>query len=323
MKRRKLGKTGLEVSEISLGCWTLGGLSWVNGRPNGWADPDRKEITEAVRYAVERGVSHFDNADVYGNGKAERLLAEALGGERKRVVIATKVGWFSGTAAHAYEPLHIIRQCEQSLVNLQRDWIDLYYFHHADFGENDRYLDGALEAVSRLKKEGKIRHTGLSAYTSGDFLRLFPLIRPDALQGRANITDDKFVRENMPVPGLIRESQASFVAHGPLAQGLLLGKYSSKNPPVFRDGDHRKADRSFSPESIARLEPKLEKLKERFGSERADLSRVALQYVLSHDAVSCVIPGFRNKEQVEELLAGADKPLSRDDVKFIRSVFNQ
>ncbi|HPD18560.1 MAG TPA: aldo/keto reductase, partial [Candidatus Goldiibacteriota bacterium] len=151
MDYREIGRTGIKVSEISLGCWTLGGRTWNEGESTGWDDVNEDEVINAVNYAVDRGVNHFDNADVYGNGRAERLLAKALGKRSKEVVIATKVGHFKGTAEHAYEPQHIIHQCEQSLVNLKREYIDIYYFHHGDFGEQDRYLHDAVDAMSRLK----------------------------------------------------------------------------------------------------------------------------------------------------------------------------
>ena len=113
MKMRELGASGIPVSEISLGCWTLGGLNWVNGVPNGWANVDEEEAIGAIHLALDEGVIHFDNADVYGNGRAERMLAKALRGRSEDVVIATKVGHFPGTAVHAYEPQHIRHQCEQ------------------------------------------------------------------------------------------------------------------------------------------------------------------------------------------------------------------
>src|SRR6476660_318453 len=137
MRYRKLGQTGIEVSEISLGCWTLGGLNWVNGNANGWANVDEVDVRRAIDFALEKGVNHFDNADVYGNGKAERMLARVLGDRSRRVTIATKVGHFPGTAEHAYQATHIRHQCEQSLINLNRDVIDLYYLHHGDFGPGD------------------------------------------------------------------------------------------------------------------------------------------------------------------------------------------
>src|SRR5262245_50756131 len=102
MNMRELGRTGVKVSEISLGCWTMGGLNWVNGSPNGWANVDEDEITQAIKAGVDAGVNHFDNADVYGNGRAERMLKrvfDRLGLKTNDFIVATKVGHFPGTAA--------------------------------------------------------------------------------------------------------------------------------------------------------------------------------------------------------------------------------
>ena len=323
MNYRLLGKTDLKVSEISLGCWTLGGPNWNQGRPIGWAEVDENEAIEAVNYAVEHGVNHFDNADVYGNGKAERLLAKALGNKNKDVIIATKVGWFQGTAEHYYEPMHIRHQCEQSLKNLNRDYIDLYYFHHPYFGENDYYLDDAVETVYRLKEEGKIRYIGQSAYSDEDFERVVPVVNPDVLQSSANILNDHYVAEGTPVRKLMEERKLSFVAFSPLGQGLLLDKFSKDNPPKFAEGDNRRNSKKFTKEYLAELEPKLNKIKEKFGSTTTDLARVALQYLLHFNVVGAVIPGFRNLEQVKTNLQYADKPLSNEEFKFVKKVFSE
>jgi myo-inositol catabolism protein IolS len=321
MQYRKLGNSNITVSEISLGCWTMGGLNWVNGKANGWADVDENDIQQAVDYAIECGVNHFDNADVYGNGRAEIMLAKVLGKRSKDVIIATKVGHFPGTAAHAYEPAHIRHQCEQSLINLKRDYIDLYYFHHGDFGPNDYYLDTAVDVAYKLQKEGKIRLIGLSAYSNADFLRLVPKVKPTVLQSWAHIMDDGFIRAGSPVRKLLEDYNMSFVAFSPLNQGLLTGKYSAKNPPVFEEGDHRKTADKFSKASLEDLNRHLDKLRQRFGSERRELARVALQYLLHENVLGCVIPGFRNKHQVEDNLYAADKPLSEEDIAYIRAAF--
>src|SRR5438477_8937439 len=97
------------------------------------------------------------------------------------VIIATKVGWFPGTAENAYEPAHIHHQCEQSLINLRREYIDLYYFHHGNFAEGDRYLHGAAAAMDRLVKEGKVRIKGQSAYSANDGEETVPVVRPAVL----------------------------------------------------------------------------------------------------------------------------------------------
>lgn len=321
MKYRKLGKTDVEVSEISLGCWTMGGLNWVDGVPNGWADVDENEVKEAIFYALDQGVNHFDNADVYGNGRAERMLARILGPRNKDVIIATKVGWFKGTAAHAYEPQHIRHQCEQSLINLKRDYIDLYYFHHGDFGPNDEYLDDAVDMMYRLKDEGKIRLIGQSAYKHEDFVKLIPKVKPDVIQSFASALDDRFIREGTPTQKLCKENQISFIAFGPLGQGILLGKYSKDNPPQFQPGDHRANSPRFKPDYLAKVEPKIEMLKSKFGSDLEALARAALQYVLYHSTVAAVIPGFRNLKQVMVNLSAMDKPLTDEEFKFIQEVF--
>jgi len=321
VKYRKLGKSNIEIPEISLGCWTMGGLNWVNGEPNGWANVDEKEVTDAINYAIDNGVTHFDNADVYGNGKAERMLARILGNRTNNFIIATKIGWFPGTAANAFEPAHIRHQCEQSLINLQRDYIDLYYFHHGYFGKNDEYLDDAIEVMYRLREEGKVRLIGQSAYSNEDFQKLIPKVKPDVIQSYANAMETIFIEENSPTRKLMEENQISFVAFRPIGQGLLLGKYNKENPPKFEDGDHRKGLERFSADYLTKLEPKIEKLKSKFGSRIEDLARAALQYLLHYNFMGAVIPGFRNLYQVKVNLSATDKPLTDDEFNFVKNVF--
>lgn len=322
MKYRKIGRTDIEISEISLGCWTMGGLNWIDGVANGWANVDEKEISEAINYAIDNGVTHFDNADAYGSGRAERMLARILGKRTNKFIIATKIGWFPGTAAHAYEPAHIRHQCEQSLINLQRDYIDIYYFHHGWFGDSDMYLMDAVEMMNRLKEEGKIRAIGQSAYSHEDFVKLIPVVKPEVLQSSANALDDKYVREGTPTREAMDKNNISFIAFGPLKQGILLGKYDKNNPPHFEPGDHRTRSTWFTRESLEKMEPKLEMLKSRFGGSTEELARMALQYLLFYKPVAAVIPGFRNLKQVKTNLAGMDNPLSVEDFYFIREVFS-
>lgn len=320
MRYRKLGQTDLEVSEVSLGCWTLGGLNWVGGVPNGWADVEEAEVARAIDYALDRGVNHFDNADVYGNGRAERMLARLLEERSRRLLVATKVGHFPGTAEHAYEPRHIRHQCEQSLINLRRETIDIYYFHHGNFGPDDQYLDDAVAVMLDLRQEGKIRVIGQSAYSEDDFLRVVPRVQPDVLQSWAHAMDTKFIEPGTPVRRLLDERKMSFVAFSPLAQGILLGKYRNAAALAFDEGDHRRGSARFSAENLRVANAKVDRLKARFGDDTRALSRVALQYILSYPTVACVIPGFRNRQQVEMNLAGADQPLAAADVEYIKGV---
>lgn len=296
----------------------MGGLNWVNGRPNGWAEVNEEEIVAAVKKAIEAGVNHFDNADVYGNGRAERLLAKVfrkLGLASEDYVIATKVGHFPGTAGHAYEPAHIRHQCEQSLLNLGREYIDIYYFHHGSFGP---HLEEAAAVMEALVREGKVRVKGQSAYSANDFLTSYPVVKPSVLQSWANALDDQFIRAGSPVARLMEEEHLSFVAFSPLAQGLLLDKYNPEHPPTFEEGDHRRGSKKFSREELLILKPKMARLQERFGNTTADLAGVALRYVLNHPSVACVIPGFRNERQVACNLAGVHRQLGETDMAFIR-----
>lgn len=324
MKYRNLGSSDVQVSEVSFGCWTLGGLNWVNGSPNGWANVDEAEIVGAVKAGLDAGVNHFDNADVYGNGRAEQMLARVLGKlgvKSTDYIIATKVGHFPGTAAHAYEPAHIRHQCEQSLLNLKRDYIDLYYFHHGDFGPDDCYLPEAAATMDQLVKEGKVRLKGQSAYDVAHFERVVPVVRPAVLQSWAHAIDDGFVRPGSRLVKLMEAHDLSFVAFSPLAQGILLDKYSAERPPQFEAGDNRAGGKAFQPEALAQMKPKLEKLKARFGSTTEDLAAMALNYILAQPRVACVIPGFRNERQARCNLSGIGRTLSADDVEFIRAVF--
>jgi aryl-alcohol dehydrogenase-like predicted oxidoreductase len=321
MNYRQLGTTSVKVSEISFGCWTMGGLNWVNGTPNGWADVNEDEITAGIKAAIDAGVNHFDNADVYGNGRAERMLArvlDKLGVKSTEFIIATKIGWFPGTAEHAYEPAHIRHQCEQSLINLKREYIDLYYFHHGDFGPDKKYLPDAANVMDKLVKEGKVRIKGQSAYSADDFERIVPVVKPQALQSWAHALDDQFIRPGSRVQNLMEKFGMTFVAFSPLAQARLLDKYDPSKPPQFEPGDHRKNSKAFGAEAIAELKPKLGKLKSRFGSTTEDLAAVALQYVLAQPRVACVIPGFRNQRQARCNLAAEGRRFTTDDVKFVQ-----
>lgn len=324
MRYRRLGTTDIEVSEFSLGCWSLGGPSWYFGEPTGWPAADEEEMTGAIRLALDSGVNHFDTADCYGEGESERMLGRifrCLGIDDEKVIVATKIGYINGSAAHPYEPAHIRHQCEQSLINLGRDHIDLLYFHHPKFGENDCMLEGAIEAVSELVSSGKVRHVCLSAYSEADFERLVPVMRPPVIQSFGNLLDDRFIAPNSRVSNLMTEYNASFVAFSPLAHGLLLGKYSAGSIPSFEDGDHRGVNENFLPERIKALSDKMSTLKAKYGDDPATLSSVAQRFVLAHSNVACVITGFRSRQQVETNLRAMDFHLSPEEVDSLRELF--
>ncbi len=341
MQFRSVGNSGLKVSEIGFGCWTMGGPNWsaATGQPIGWADVNDEEIIAGIKVGLDRGVNHWDNADIYGNGRAERSLAACLaklGVQRGTQVIATKVGHFRGTAPCAYEARHIRNQCEQSLRNLRTEYIDIYYFHHGTYtgpdyeGREHDYLPEAAATMHALVKEGKVRAIGQSAYTVEDFERAVPVLRPHVLQNKANLRYDEFIRPGGRMQALMERYACTFVAFGPVDQGILLDKFDPERPPAFEPGDYRAGRKDFNPETLRDVRRKLAKVKERFGASPAAgpedttalLSSIACRWVLAHDRVCSAIPGFRNARQAAcNARAADDPPLSADDVQWLRALF--
>jgi myo-inositol catabolism protein IolS len=340
MRYRPLGTSGLSVSEIGFGCWTMGGPNWssANGQPIGWADVKEDEVLAGIKAGLDAGVNHWDNADVYGNGKAERLLGSCLkklGVKPGSQVIATKVGHFRGTAPHAYEPRHIRNQCEQSLRNLGVETIDLYYFHHGTYiapgydGRDHDYLPEAAATMHALVKEGKVRAIGQSAYTDEDFERAVPVLKPHVLQNKANLRFSDFIRSGSRLQALMTKHQCSFVAFGPLDQGILLDKFDPDNPPKFDEGDYRTNRKDFAPATLRGIKDKMAKVQARFVPAGASpeetiaiLSSVASRWVLSHANVCSTIPGFRNAKQAAcNLRAVQDSPMSAEDAAWLKDLF--
>jgi len=333
MRYRSIGKTNIKVSEIGFGCWTMGGPNWStqNGQSIGWTDVNDDEIQAGIKAGLDAGVNHWDNADVYGNGRAERTLAKCfrtLGIDRSTQVIATKTGHFRGTAPHGYDPHHIRNQCDQSLRNMGTDYIDIYYFHHGTYVGPDRdgnqhdYLAQAAGVMHDLVKQGKVRSIGQSAYSDDDFARAIPVLKPDVLQNKANMRFDDFIRPGCKLQKLMAEYGCTFVAFGPLDQGILLDKFDPENPPKFDDGDYRNSRDDFSTQSLRDLKPKLAQLRARFGDSTEALASAACRWVLAHEHIASTIPGFRNQRQAVCNLRGAtDEPMNPADVAFARGLF--
>jgi myo-inositol catabolism protein IolS len=320
MDYRILGRSGLRVSEVSLGCWAIGGPSWRDGGPVGWSGNNDGDSLAGLRCAHELGINHFDTADVYGDGHSERLIGRFLKEvPRESVIIATKVGWFRGTAPNAMQPVHVRHQLEQSLTNLGTEYIDLYYFHNTNFGRDDLYLAEAADTVRQLQKEGKIRVIGQSAYGYQDFLRVCPVTRPDVLQFGYSALGSAYDRTESNLFRWAEAQNLGMVLFGPLGQGILLDKFDPEHPPQFGEGDIRGGNRAFTRERLLEMRRRLQPLKERFGGEVDDLVRVALQYALARSPQVCVIPGFKNARQVESNARAAGRPLSAEDVALIRS----
>tara|TARA_R110000782_G_scaffold19101_3_gene51987 strand:- start:5467 stop:6471 length:1005 start_codon:yes stop_codon:yes gene_type:complete len=327
MQQRPLGNSGLSVSEIGFGCWTMGGPNWSEGNPVGWTEVNEDEVLAGIKAGLDAGVTHFDNADVYGNGRAERMLRDSLrklGVKASGLTIATKVGWHRGTGAHAYEPANIRHQCETSLRNLGVDAIDVYYLHNDGWAEDGQpgNLPDAAETMHALKAEGKIKVIGQSAYSDAGFERSVEVLKPQVFQSWASMLFDNFIRPDSVVQRLMERHGISFVAFSPLAQGLLLDKFDPEKPLPIGEGDVRKGSKDFQPESLRIIKPKCQDLKARFGDSVEDLASAALRFVLGHDHVASAIPGFRNEHQARcNVKAAQDPAFTAQDLAFCRDLF--
>lgn len=286
---RQLGRSGIAVSAMGLGCWAIGGSGWGGG-----ADDDQS--ARGIARALELGITFFDTADVYGDGHSERILGKALAGRREQVVIATKFG-YSDTGAHA-EPEYIRAACEASLKRLDTDYIDLYQFHVNEYPAAD--VLPVLETLEALVAEGKIRAYGWST-DSPDGARAFAQGEHcAAIQVELNVIDD--------APDILAVCDAFNLAainRGPLAMGLLTGKYTPNSAALpsddvrgpkapewmkyFRDGKP-------NPEWLDKVNAVGEILR----SGGRTLAQGAIGWLWARSDKNLPIPGFRTVAQVEE-----------------------
>ncbi len=321
---RILGKSGLKVTEVGLGCWAIGGPSWDDhGNQVGWSGSNDEDSIAGLHKAYELGINHWDTADVYGKGHSERLIGKVFsdGVKREDIILATKVGWFKGTADHPYDPLLVKHQFEQSLQNLRTDYVDIYYFHTPFFGDENKYLESAAAVIHKLREEGKIRFIGQSAYSMDQFINVCPVTKPEILQLPYNALKNPFDTPDNDIFSWAEGNDLGVVMFGTYAMGLLLGKYDPKNPPKFDEGDIRSERENFAPDFINNLEPALQQLRDKFGSDPQTLAWVANQYALHKSKNAVAIPGFKNAEQIESNYKTMNRPLTDEEIDFVTEVF--
>ena len=301
---RALGKTGLEVSEVSLGLWAVGG--------DAWGPVQDEESLAAMRSAFDAGVNFFDTADVYGRGHSEELLGQFLAEiPREDVYIATKVGLWRGRQPNPYvDEQMIIEDCEASLRRLGVEYIDLYQ-DHVWWDENTEVFTAALR---RLKEQGKVRFVGLSA-NGHDYVRHFD----DAIGGMDTLQLDYSLLnrepENETLP-YCQQHGIGVIVRGPLAMGKLTGKFSADS--TFAEGDIR-GDWVNSDNREAYLADLEAAERLSFLADGRTLAQAALAYVVAHPAVSTTIPGAKRPSQVEDNVAAVDHPLTEAELARIQA----
>jgi len=310
MEMRRLGKSGLEVSAIGLGCM---GMNHHRGPA-----PDRVEMIGLARAAVERGVTFFDTAEVYGPFTNEELVGEALQPFRKGVVIATKFGYDLGPGGSGglnSRPQRIRQAAEDSLKRLRVDAIDLFYQHRVD---PDVPIEDVAGAVKDLIAEGKVKHFGLSE-PGPETIR-----RAHAVQPVAAVQSEYSLWWRLPEADVVptcEELGIGFVPYSPLGRGFLTGKIDETT--AFGGNDNRSSLPRFTPEARKANRPVVDLLENIADQKRATPAQIALAWLLAQKPWIVPIPGTTKLNRLEENIAAASIELTPDDLRSIDTAASQ
>ena len=301
MKKRKLGKSNLEVSAIGLGCM---GLSQSYGRP-----VDKQTGIALIRAAVDGGVTFFDTAEVYGPFTNEELVGEALAPFRKDVVIATKFGFHIENAKQSgldSRPEHIKQVAEASLKRLKTDVIDLFYQHRVD---DSAPIEDVAGAVKDLIQEGKVKHFGLSEAGAQTIRRAHKVQPVIALQSEYSVWWREPEREIIPI---VEELGIGFVPYSPLGRGFLTGAINKDTQ--FDKGDFRNMVPRFSPENRDANQALVDRIGEFARQKNATPAQIALAWLLAKKPWIVPIPGTTKLHRLQENIGAVDVQLSPDDL---------
>src|SRR5438309_4250932 len=309
MQKRKLGKSNLEVSALGFGCM---GMSWSYGPPK-----DKQEMIALLHAAVERGVTFFDTAEVYGPLLNEELVGEALAPFRGKVVIATKFGWEANPSdggkwsALNSRPEHIKQVAEGSLKRLKVDAIDLFYQHRVDLNVP---IEDVAGAVKELIQEGKVKHFGLSEASAQTIRRAHAVQPVAAVQSEYSLwTRDV---EHNGVLAACEELGIGFVPFSPLGAGFLTGTIDTST--TFSGTDFRNISPRFAPDARAANMAIVDLLKRIAEPKHATPAPIALAWLLAQKAWIVPIPGTRKLERLEENIGAASVDLTDADLREIR-----
>jgi aryl-alcohol dehydrogenase-like predicted oxidoreductase len=308
MRKRKLGKSGLEVSAIGLGCM---GMSYGYGPP-----ADKQEMISLIRSAVERGVTFFDTAEVYGPFTNEELVGEALAPFRGQVVIATKFGFDldpndGSQRGLDSRPEHIKQAVEGSLKRLKTDAIDLFYQHRVDPNVPIEHVAGA---VKELIQQGKVKHFGLSEAAAQTIRRAHAIQPVTALQSEYSLWWRGPEAEVLPT---LEEFGIGFVPYSPLGKGFLTGKINEDT--TFASTDLRSRIPRFTPEA-RKANQVLVDLLGRIGEDKkATPAQIALAWLLAQKPWIVPIPGTTKLHRLEKNIGAAAVELTSDDLREIES----
>jgi aryl-alcohol dehydrogenase-like predicted oxidoreductase len=302
MKLRQLGTSGIHISPIIMGLWQAGKEMWVG--------INDKETTQAVRAAFEAGITTFDTAEAYGKGHSEQILASAISDMRDKVIYATKV------FANHLKFDQILKACHRSLKNLQTDYIDLYQIHwpSGSFGFAEVPIGETIGALNELKAQGKIRAIGVSNFSRPQLQEAARYGRIDSLQPPYSLFWRQVEKDTM---SFCTENKITILAYSPMAQGLLTGKFGPDH--TFAKGDIREKNKLFEPDTYARVQDALTKLRPIAKRKGVTLAQLALSWVTSHPD-TCAIAGARNADQAKENAKAGSIALSDEELSEIDEI---
>lgn len=319
MRQITFGRTNAKVSTISLGTWSYGGGNVSGSQSVGWADQSDVDSRAALIQAWKSGINHWDTADVYGNGRSETIIGKVWDiVPRNDIFLATKVGWDMGGFDYYYHPKMIKNHIDLSLKNLKTDLIDLYYFHHCNFG-SDAVFEDALDLVRRFRDEGKIRFIGLSDWDSIKIMKYIDRVNPDVIQPYRNVMDDPY--KSSGLKDWVEENNVGIAFFSPIKNGLLTGKYSK--PPVFKKGDFRLNVPGFQDvELLKKLQDNKIKLEEKFPNHPQPVLHGLLGALLSDSPTGCVLLGQRDVSQVKAA-AELGETLTYTDADWVKKLYKR
>lgn len=315
MKYRILGKTGLDISEISLGTWQVGGK---------WGEKFNYSNAEQIlNLAIDSGINFIDTADVYGDGESEKAVGKVVKSRAEEIYIATKCGRKLSPHINESYTTNALRKCvEDSLSNMGIECIDLIQLHCPP--TEVFYRDEIFELFDRLKQEGKIRNLGVSIEKVEEGLRAMTYSNVTAIQFIFNMFRQKPIDELFAAA---KTNNIGLIARVPLASGLLTGKFSKTT--TFEKEDHRFFNRNGEAfdkgETFSGVDYQLgleavEELKSIFPDD--ELALVALKWILQFEEISCVIPGASSPVQLENNLKADNLPkLSEEQMKAVRTLY--
>jgi aryl-alcohol dehydrogenase-like predicted oxidoreductase len=298
MKYRKLGRTGIEVSEIGYGAWGIGGIQWLGGNDT--------EALQALHKAIDAGLNFIDTALAYGDGHSEKLIGEVLRQRREQIYVATKIPPKNRQWPARAVPLrdvfsydYVMECTEQSLRNLGVEAIDIQQLHvwHDDWATETEWLDALL----KLREQGKVKYFGISIndYQPANALAVLRTRHIDTVQVIYNIFEQAPENELYP---LCEQLNVGVIARVPFDESGLTGVIRPDS--TFPEGDFRNI--FFAGDRKQKVFDRVEKLKGLLGQEAATLPELALRFTLQHPAVSTVIPGMRTARHVESNIALSD-----------------